>query len=178
MICTNSLGSVSHLYMKEWWACPQNPSSQTPVQSPPCRQAFERAAVSGLLGHPSLFSVHTSKSRIVKVQVSKQKWRLSGFPGGSVVRNPPANAGDMSAIPGPGRPYLPWSSKAHVPQLLILCAGAWEPQLLKPVHPRACAPQQERPGQWEAHWILRVAPAHCNLGKAHSATKTHWAKNK
>ena len=28
---------------------------------------------------------------------------LSGFPGGSVVKNPPANAGDMSLIPGSGR---------------------------------------------------------------------------
>ena len=26
-----------------------------------------------------------------------------GFPGGSVVRNPPANAGDMGSIPGSGR---------------------------------------------------------------------------
>ena len=25
------------------------------------------------------------------------------FPGGSVVKNPPANAGDMDSIPGPGR---------------------------------------------------------------------------
>ena len=28
---------------------------------------------------------------------------LSGFPGGSVVKNPPANAGDMGLIPGLGR---------------------------------------------------------------------------
>ena len=28
---------------------------------------------------------------------------LSGFPGGSVVKNPPANAGDMGLIPGSGR---------------------------------------------------------------------------
>ena len=27
----------------------------------------------------------------------------TGFPGGSVVGNPPANAGDTSSIPGPGR---------------------------------------------------------------------------
>ena len=27
-----------------------------------------------------------------------------GFPGGSVVKNPPANAGDMGSIPDPGRP--------------------------------------------------------------------------
>ena len=26
-----------------------------------------------------------------------------GFPGGSVVKNPPANAGDMGFIPGSGR---------------------------------------------------------------------------
>ena len=26
-----------------------------------------------------------------------------GFPGGSVVENPPANAGDLSSIPGSGR---------------------------------------------------------------------------
>ena len=28
---------------------------------------------------------------------------LKGFPGGSVVKNPPANAGDMGSIPGSGR---------------------------------------------------------------------------
>ena len=29
----------------------------------------------------------------------------TGFPGGSVVKNPPANAGDMGLIPGPGRSF-------------------------------------------------------------------------
>ena len=28
---------------------------------------------------------------------------MIGFPGGSVVKNPPANVGDISLIPGPGR---------------------------------------------------------------------------
>ena len=32
-----------------------------------------------------------------------------GFPGGAVVRNPPANAGDTVSIPGPGRSHMPWS---------------------------------------------------------------------
>ena len=27
-----------------------------------------------------------------------------GFPGGSVIKNPPANAGDMGLTPGPGIP--------------------------------------------------------------------------
>ena len=29
-----------------------------------------------------------------------------GFPGGSVVKNPPANAGDMGLTPGPGRFHM------------------------------------------------------------------------
>ena len=32
------------------------------------------------------------------------------FPGGAVVRNPPANAGDTGSIPGPGRPHVPRSN--------------------------------------------------------------------
>ena len=30
-----------------------------------------------------------------------------GFPGGAVVENPPANAGDTGSIPGPGRSHMP-----------------------------------------------------------------------
>ena len=33
-----------------------------------------------------------------------------GFPGSSVVKNPPANAGDMGLIPGPERTHMPWSN--------------------------------------------------------------------
>ena len=32
-----------------------------------------------------------------------------GFPGGTVVKNPPANAGDTGSTPGPGRPHMPRS---------------------------------------------------------------------
>ena len=31
------------------------------------------------------------------------------FPGGAVVQNPPANAGDTGSIPGPGRSHMPQS---------------------------------------------------------------------
>ena len=37
---------------------------------------------------------------------------IKGFPGGSVVKNPPTNAGharDLGSIPGPGR--FPWRNK-------------------------------------------------------------------
>ena len=50
---------------------------------------------------------------------------MQDFPGGPVVKNPPANAGCTGSTPGPGR--------VHLPQ------GKW-----------ACAPQQERPLQQEA----------------------------
>ena len=35
-----------------------------------------------------------------------KKWSTSGFPGGAMVKNPPANAGDTSSSPGPGRSHM------------------------------------------------------------------------
>ena len=35
---------------------------------------------------------------------------LEGFPGGTVVKNPPANAGDTGSSPGPGRSHMQWSN--------------------------------------------------------------------
>ena len=43
-----------------------------------------------------------------------------GFPGGAVVKNPPASAGDTGSSPGLGRSHMPWSNEARVPQLLRL----------------------------------------------------------
>ena len=36
--------------------------------------------------------------------------RAQDFPGGAVVQNPPANAGDTGSSPGPGRSHMPQSS--------------------------------------------------------------------
>ena len=36
--------------------------------------------------------------------------KLVGFPGGSVVKNPPANAGDTGSIPAPERSHVWWSN--------------------------------------------------------------------
>ena len=41
------------------------------------------------------------------------KRELEDFSGGSVVKNPPASAGDMGSIPGPGRSHMPWSNCPH-----------------------------------------------------------------
>ena len=32
------------------------------------------------------------------------------FPGGAVVKNSPASAGDTGSNPGPGRSHMPWSN--------------------------------------------------------------------
>ena len=48
-------------------------------------------------------------------------WKIpSGFPGGAVVENLPANAGDTGSSPGLGRSHMPRSNWAHEPQLLSL----------------------------------------------------------
>ena len=35
---------------------------------------------------------------------------MQGFPGGAVVRNLPANAGDTGSSPGLGGSHMPWSN--------------------------------------------------------------------
>ena len=48
------------------------------------------------------------------------KQKCWGFPGGAVVENLPANAGDTGSRPGLGRSHMPRSSWAREPQLLSL----------------------------------------------------------
>ena len=108
--------------------------------------------------------------------VNEKAWILD-FPGGAVVKNLPANAGDTGSSPGQGRSHMPRSNWARAPQLLSLRSRAHEPQLLSPRAtsaeartPRARAPQQEKPPQWEARAAQRrVASAGHNWEKpAHS----------
>ena len=55
-----------------------------------------------------------------------------GFPGDTVVKNLPFNAGDASLILDPGRSHTPRSNQALVPQVSSLCSRAQELQLLSP----------------------------------------------
>ena len=71
----------------------------------------------------------------------------------SLIKNPPANTGDMGLIPGQ-RPKIPSchrATKPHAAQLLSLRCRAQEAQLLTPVFPGAHVLQQEEPPQWAAH---------------------------
>ena len=43
-----------------------------------------------------------------KIYFAKGLYR--DFPGGAVVKNPPANAGDTGLSPGPGRSHIPRSN--------------------------------------------------------------------
>ena len=68
-----------------------------------------------------------------------------------MVKNPPASAGDVGSIPGPGRFHMLWSGWAHAPQLPSLSSVAHAPQLLSPHAttteagaPTARAQQQEK----------------------------------
>ena len=62
-------------------------------------------------------------------------WNL-GFPGGSMVKNPPANAGGLGSIPDPGRPHIPAGQ-------LSPCAITTEPVPRNPgttaAEPRCCS---------------------------------------
>ena len=75
---------------------------------------------------------------------------LLGFPGGPVVKNPPAMQ----------RTWI-WSLIWEDPTVHKATEPmhhnywAWVPQLLKPMQPRARALQQEKPLQWEA-WALQL----------------------
>ena len=51
------------------------------------------------------------------------KTNIKGFPGGSVVKNPPASEGDMGSIPGQG------TKTPHTKEQLSPCATTIEPVL-------------------------------------------------
>jgi len=70
-----------------------------------------------------------------------------GFPGDSVVKNLPANAGDTGLIPDPGRFHMPQSNEAHVPQPLSLGFRAQGTATEEAACARACALQQAKPLQ-------------------------------
>jgi len=73
-----------------------------------------------------------------------------GFPGGSVVKNLPANDETWVQSLMGGRSYMPQSNYACAPQLL----NCWTPNpgisAPEACMPRACALQQGEPLQWEA----------------------------
>ena len=100
----------------------------------------------GLLSGPPLSLNHSQMARWAKALRLLFKNHLEDFPGGAVVKNPPANAGDMGSSPGPGGSHMPRSNWARAPQLL------------EPVLHNRRGYRNERP----AHGQRGVAPARRN----------------
>ena len=59
------------------------------------------------------------RKEIIKIRAEINE-RDQGFPGGAVVENLPANAGDTGSSPGLGRSHVPRSNWAREPELLSL----------------------------------------------------------
>ena len=101
--------------------------------------------------------------RTIMVKSMKKNVYIWGFPGGSMVKNAPSNAGDLGSIPSLGRSHMLQSNQACAPQLLSLCSRAWDPQLLSlhTLEPVLCNKRShcnEKPA--DCSW--RVAPTCCN----------------
>ena len=57
--------------------------------------------------HPIVYFKWVVNCMVCELSLNKA---IIGFPGGAVVKNPPANAGDTGLSPGPGRSHMPWSN--------------------------------------------------------------------
>ena len=81
-----------------------------------------------------------------------------GFPGGPVVKSPPAYAGDTGWIPGPGSLHVPQGSLAGAP---------WRP----------CSATREAAVRSSPHTTSRESPCSQELEKAHTATQTQHSRD-
>ena len=80
-----------------------------------------------LPSHCSQKALNTPKEKVFYILIILyftiyifKKAKSWGFPGGAVVENLPANAGDTGSSPGLGRSHVPQSGWAREPQLLSL----------------------------------------------------------
>ena len=78
-----------------------------------------------------------------------------GFPGGAVVENLPANAGDTGSSPGLGRSHMPRSDYARGPQLLSLrvwslCSAAREAAIV--IGPRTRSEERRVGKECRSRW--------------------------
>ena len=101
--------------------------------------------------------------------------KTQDLPGGIVDKNPPASAGDLGSIPGLGRFHMPWSNKAHVPELLSLSSRALELLTTEPTHCNywrsPCAPRPACSNYW-VHVLQPLKPEYLELMLCNS--RSHW----
>ena len=108
---------------------------------------------------PQFLTLRNSLPHIVFLSVSvdlsgikqKRTW-MRGFPGGAVVENLPANAGNTGSSPGLGRSHMMRSGWAREPQLLSLrvwslCSATREAKIVR--GPRTAMKSSPRSPQLE-----------------------------
>ena len=71
-------------------------------------EKYFNAAIIKILQWATMNMLETNEKIEIPKEIKNPK--QEGFPGGSVVKNPPANAGDTGLIPGPGRSHMPRSN--------------------------------------------------------------------
>ena len=76
------------------------PPSQKPLFTSSCLCWFNPFPPDDAKSSSDIFFLRASWEEYSMVN---QSMDFRGFPGGSVVKNPPANAGDTGSSPGPGR---------------------------------------------------------------------------
>ena len=96
-----------------------------------------------------------------------KKKQTQGFPGGSVVKNPPTNAGEYRVRSLIQEDPIGLQATTHNYWACVLEPGRCDywarvPQLLKPTHLRAHALKKEKPWQWEAR-TPRLESSPCSL---------------
>ena len=102
----------------------------------------------------------------IPIKVSLISKSMPGFPGGTVVENPPANAGDTGSSPGLGRSHMPRSNWAREPQLLSL--RVWS----------LCSPTRGRDSERPAHRDEEWPPLAAIGGSPRTETKTQHSQKK
>ena len=89
-----------------------------------------------------------------------KKYTIQGFPGGTVVENLPANAGDTGSSPGLGGSHVPQSNSAHEPHLSLrvwsLCSTTREAVIVR--GPRTAMKSGPRLPQLEKALVQKLRP--------------------
>ena len=97
------------------------------------------------------------------------RWQSKGFPGGSVLKNLPANAGDTGSIPDPRRFQMPWS---NLSPCITIAEWAYD---LDPRNHNHWSPCNVKPVLHErSGWNEK--PVHCNYRKAGVAMRTQHSQ--
>ena len=120
-----------------------------------------------------MYNQNTLCGKVIIQNLSRDKAFPRVFPGGTVVKNLPTNAGDMVLIPDLGRSHIQGSSWTCMSWLLSLCSGAWKPWPRSPHATVTEANMPQSPGSAARESIIRR-----RLCSIPSAAPTHHHERK